>query len=157
MNYKAYFTFNGNTSTDDTFNENVPIAQMSVAGGTKRVINFSSTDDVSLVSELEQARSNKNIALRLSSSDGAKAMKATVDLMNIAMVPNGSIALAISIEKFSSKTRLEGFTAISDIATIPQLPRNAAGNTLEFSLMLTNMRIYQGLAKRGVKSTLSEL
>jgi hypothetical protein len=149
MNYKAYITFVGNTSSME--NQDVPVAQLSVAGGTNRVIDFSSADDVSIVSELEQARSNKSLAFHISSNDGAKAMKATVDLMNVAMEVNTTVALVLSIEKLLGKRKLEGFTAVSDIATIPFLPRMAAGNTLEVSFVLENLRVYQGLFRRGAK------
>lgn len=51
---------------DSTLNASfIPVSYFSVKGGAKRVIDLTATDDLSLVSEFEQARSFKNIALYL--------------------------------------------------------------------------------------------
>ena len=41
----------------------IPVSYFAVKGGAKRVIDLTATDDLGLVSEFEQARSFKNIAL----------------------------------------------------------------------------------------------
>ncbi len=43
----------------------IPVAGFSVKGGAKRFIDLTSTDDISLVSEFEQARNFKNIVVYL--------------------------------------------------------------------------------------------
>jgi hypothetical protein len=43
----------------------IPVKAFSVKGGAKRLIDLASTDDLSLVSEFEQARNFKNISLYL--------------------------------------------------------------------------------------------
>lgn len=48
----------------------VPVTQFSVKGGAKRKVDLTITDDLSLVSEFEQARSFKNISLYLSRTKG---------------------------------------------------------------------------------------
>ena len=48
----------------------VPVSQFAVKGGAKRKIDLTSTDDISLVSEFEQARSFKNISLYLPRTKG---------------------------------------------------------------------------------------
>jgi hypothetical protein len=48
----------------------VPVAQFGVRGGTKRKVDLTSTDDISLVSEFEQARGFKNISLFLPRTRG---------------------------------------------------------------------------------------
>jgi len=48
----------------------VPVKLFSVKGGAKRVVDFTSADDISLVSEFEQARSFKNISLFLPRTRG---------------------------------------------------------------------------------------
>ena len=48
----------------------VPVTQFAVKGGAKRKIDLTSADDISLVSEFEQARSFKNISLFLARTRG---------------------------------------------------------------------------------------
>jgi len=43
----------------------IPVSYFAVKGGAKRIIDLTATDDLSLVSEFEQARSFKNISLYL--------------------------------------------------------------------------------------------
>ena len=43
----------------------VPVASFAVKGGAKRIIHLTAADDISLVSEFEQARSFKNITVFL--------------------------------------------------------------------------------------------
>jgi len=48
----------------------VPVSQFSVKGGAKRMIDLTVTDDISLVSEFEQARNFRNISLFVARTKG---------------------------------------------------------------------------------------
>ena len=119
-----------------------------VDGGTNRMIDFSSTSDVSLVSELEQARSFKNIILYLSSTADGRDRKAAVDLISLAGSKIG-LSMALTIEKKSKGKLLEGFTLIEDIAMHISPPVNAFENTFMVTLKLSDSRLYQGVWKAG--------
>ena len=150
MQYSANLTFTGAVSeTSKThLNQNIPVSKMAVDGGTKRMIDFSSTTDVSLVSELEQALSFKNIILYLSSTADGSDRKAAVDLISLA-AGKISLSVALIIEKKSEGKLLEGFTLIEDIATQMYPPVNAFENTFMVTLKLSETRLYQGVWKAG--------
>ena len=58
-----------------------PVAYFSVKGGVNRIIDLSSTEDISLTSEFEQARSFKNLTVHMPPNHGFSAS----DLMQIAL------------------------------------------------------------------------
>ena len=65
--WEGYFGYKAkHKDIDSVLNASfIPVSYFSVKGGAKRIIDLSATDDLSLVSEFEQARSFKNISLFL--------------------------------------------------------------------------------------------
>lgn len=144
MKYKTFFSFDfyradgGASST-----ENLPVAMMMVDGGASRRINFSSTDDISLISELEQARSFKNIILYLSSTKDHKDMKAAMNLTEIANAQT-EFVFVVTVERFSGGKLLEGFELFEMSATLKFAPVMALNNTLMVSINLPFAELTQG-------------
>jgi hypothetical protein len=68
--WEGYFGYKAkHTDIDSVLKaEFLPVSYFGVNGGAKRIIDLTSADDLSLVSEFEQARSFKNISLYLPST-----------------------------------------------------------------------------------------
>jgi hypothetical protein len=64
--WKCVFAYKAkHKDIDSTLNAFVPVIAFSVKGGTSRIIDLSSTDDINLADEFLQARKYKNITLFL--------------------------------------------------------------------------------------------
>jgi hypothetical protein len=121
----------------------VPVAQFAVKGGAKRKINFNLTDDISLVSEFEQARSFKNISLYLPRTKGFEWH----NLWEIA-----EHGLPVSIAFFTSgnvgQTVKHQFTLVCQNAQITDQPSREIdwGNNdvLRVSLSLPDIKLVHG-------------
>lgn len=133
MNYKAYFTggYSGIRDGGEEFGRgfpDVPLNFMMVYGGAKRYIDFTSTDDISITSELEQARTFKNIWLYLSSTPNGDDMKTALYLSEIYAMKKQRFYLSVTIERFEGGKALEGVCLLAD-AILTQPPK-IDGNSL---------------------------
>ncbi len=121
----------------------VPVTQFSVKGGAKRWIDLNITDDISLVSEFEQARSFKNIALYLPRTKGFEWHQ----LWEIA-----DHGLPVTIAFFTSgnigKTVKHQFTLISQNAKITgqptRMPDWSGAEVLRVELSLPEIKLVHG-------------
>lgn len=146
MKYKAFFSFDF-IRDDDTMiaNENLPVAKIMVDGGTSRLINLRATDDISLISELEQARTHENIILYLSATGDHRDMKAALDLAEIARLDVMGIDLTVTIERFTDGGKmLEGIQLSEMFGKLHFPPRSAFDNTLMAHIELPNVELKQG-------------
>ncbi len=117
MKYKAYFHYEvWENGTKTIAGRDVPIDSFRVIGGAYREIENRSTDDVSISSELEQARFFKNINLYLPSAKDHTIMKATWDLAKIAFNKLG-VGLKVEIEKYFRGKLLEALQLL-DVARL---------------------------------------
>jgi hypothetical protein len=127
--------------------------EFSVKGGTVRTINLDSTDDMSLVSELEQARSHNNISLALLVTQNFLEMSHpsinyVYDLLEFAArgIP---FPMQFSVEGKVGKTITQSFNLVCKEATImqPQDTSKSIGNgdrVLVVRLATPNARLVQG-------------
>ena len=147
MKYKGYFNFEVNVEGKKTIsNLNLPVSMFQVEGGASRIINVRSTDDISLISELEQARTFKNIVLYLSSTGDHRDMKAAMDLVEIG--DRGFVVrLIMTVERYSGGKMLEGIALFEPAGELAFYPRNASQNTLMVTLKLPTVEIFQGKVK----------
>jgi len=144
MRYKAYFSFKVTGSDKDYWENNLlPVLMMQVDGGAKRIIDFRSTNDISLVSELEQARSNQNMILYLSATKDHKDRKAAVDLMSIRSSLM-SMKTLLTVERFSGGKMIEGISLFAGNARMELQPENAFKNTLSVWFRLNEIQIFTG-------------
>ena len=158
MRYKAFFSFK--VEVDDTNyweNDLLPVSMMQVDGGAKRIIDFRSTNDISLVSELEQARSSQNIILYLSATNDHKDRKAAVDLMNI-LRSYRSMKTLLTVERFSGGKMIEGISLFAGKAVMKFPPANAFKNTLSVWFKLYEIQIFTGkVVNHGIPTYFDEL
>lgn len=145
MKYKAFFSFDF-MRDDGTLieNENLPVAKMMVDGGTSRIIDWQTTDDLSLISELEQTRSNENIILYLSATGDHRSMKAALDLTEIARLAQKGVALTLTVERFDGKQMLEGIELSEMFGSLRFPPRNAFDKMLMARFDVPNVELKQG-------------
>lgn len=108
----------------------VPVSLIKVKGGAKRVVFLSSTDNIDLVSEIEQARSFKNISLYLPPTQNFEWL----DLTEIAVHK-----LPVSINFFTygsiGKTITHQFQLICENAEITATPNKDFDPTVKGMLL----------------------
>lgn len=121
-NYSAWFNYKFSNSAGVKKDLTVPIVRLKVDGGADRIIDIQSTSDISLTSELEQARSFKNLILGMPPSNNGDDMRAALDLTEAA---TGKTSLFVSfyLYKFTNGKSTEGFRLMSWEATIKKPPQ----------------------------------
>lgn len=145
-----YYTIDSNNGVKSF---TVPIVLFTVRGGANRTILLKSTNDISITSELEQARSYKNIIFGMPPSRGNGDMKATIDLTEAAN-KKMLIYIGFNIFKYSNGKPIEGFDMRSNnarIAESPQIgPRGNLGIRVSFSdVELRRMMYNEGKKPKG--------
>lgn len=154
MKFKAYLNF---FASDDDGNEiyrnsNLPVVRFQVDGGTSRIINLGSTDDFSLVSELEQARSFTNLYIHISSN-----MKAAMDLTALAR-DETTISLLFIIERYSGGKLLEGLGLYCPNGVLKFPPVLAGNDTLATAFdLVEGTEIYRGKIRNHYMPMVKEL
>ena len=98
--------------------ESVPLSYFSVAGGATRKIKLSTTDDLSLSSELEQARRFSNIRLYLS----PKSVFSSGELIQIA-AKNITFGMTVAVSCRFGKTVSQSLLFGSKDARLVEMPR----------------------------------
>ena len=128
----------------------VPVSLFLVQGGAKRIIDLTSTDDLSLVSEFEQTRNFKNDSLYLSPTQNFEWL----DLTEVAIYK-----LPISIAFFTNgnigDTIIHQFQLFCKNANITEMPgkrwdSDARANVLvvNFALPETRLILIQSLSSK---------
>src|SRR5688572_27342691 len=88
--------------------DNIPVHSFMVDGGASRIIKLDSTSDISIMSELEQARSFKNITLFLSPNKNGSDMQVALELNNL-YLGGKSLVLTLFVERLVSGQVVESF------------------------------------------------
>jgi len=158
MKYKGYVNFRLHDGEQILFrNIDVPLASFQVQGGTTRIVNLRSTDDISLVAEFKEAQTYKNLALYMSSTTDHKDMKAALDLTAIAK-EGWDFVLIIVIERFSSGKLLDGFKLGIKEAVLKSAPMIVGGNMLLMEVKFDDSTLFQGkVAHHFIKSGAKEI
>lgn len=159
MKYKAYLNFQVAGDDDQNLykNSNLPVAAFQVDGGASRIIKLKSTDDISLVSELEQARTFGNLYFYLSGTKGSKDMKAAVDLNAIAH-DETTFQLLFIVERYSGGKLLEGLGLYCPNGLLKSPPSMAVDDTLLVPIDLTEgTEIYRGKIRNHNMPTVTEI
>lgn len=100
----------------------VPVNSFEVAGGAKRIIDLDSKAEMNIASEMEDAKTFKNLTLFLSSADGLAAAR-----LEEAFAGRKQLRIFFRVEVFSGPTMTKAFTLISEAATVKKHP-SAAGD-----------------------------
>ena len=126
----------------------IPVSIFSVKGGTKRVVNLNGTDDLSLVSELEQARSFKNISLFLPPTTNFEWL----DLNEIS-IHRLQFSMSFYVRGEVGKTLTHEFTLSSKNAKIIGLPgkmtEGRKRTVLKVSIELSETKLTHGSPEGG--------
>lgn len=105
------------------------VTSFGVVGGALRSINEDSSD-VSISSELEQARKFNNIVLYIPGSPGAGDMKTAINLMNFANSKK-SFRFSFLVRRFANKQMIYLLQISDDRATVVKPPSMIYGDLLQ--------------------------
>jgi hypothetical protein len=114
---------------DDKSRGGISVLSISVDGGANRTIDFSSTDPMDIASELEQARTHKNITFNIPANDGISAVILTESFFNKKTM---RIYFIIGISTGGSRTKT--ILLRSDTATILKVPAKSGGGSKQLSV-----------------------
>lgn len=125
----------------------VPINYFAVKGGANRLIDLTSADDISLVSELEQARKLRNITIYLPPSKNFEWMHfneiAFHNLpLNFALFTSGNIG----------KTVTHQFTLACRNAGISEQPKQKADGASGNNVLMVNLTINDSQLTHGFRN-----
>jgi hypothetical protein len=140
MNYKAWFAF---YLKKNQGSRRCLISAFSVVGGAHRSINLDSTDDVSISSELEQARQYKNITLFMLPTHAHDDMDVAMNLVNIAL-EKSTLWVDFFIAKFANGKVIEELRLICADTTIIRPPALVAQHLLMIELQLPSVTLSHG-------------
>lgn len=141
MKYKASLTYL--VGGGDERRNKVPVYAFQVDGGANRNIRLKSTDDISITSELEQARSYKNIRLFLSPTNDHRDMQAALDL-TAAATKNLPLVTILVIHKYSGGKFIEGLWLNDPGSSVKTEPYKTPGNFLFVEIALPTVTLYHG-------------
>lgn len=150
MKYKAYFTywvFEGDEQK--LIRNNVPVNFFQVDGGAKRFIQISSTEDVSVIAELSEVTTLKNIILYLPPTKDGNDMETALELTNVALDKKLSLFAMLRIEKYSGGRMIEAFLMTTTGATLKQRPYVVGAQMLRVDLNLPAPELHRG--KQSIK------
>lgn len=131
MKYKALFSYKVLDEDGEKIlykNHDLPIVKFQVGGGVDRMIDFNSTDDISLMSELKEAQTLSNIVVKLAATKDHKDMRAALELTDSFYKSLNSYIFVV-VERYSNGKLLEGFL-LKGYANLRFAPRIGVHNTL---------------------------
>lgn len=144
MNWTGYLHYKAKHSDIDSILKGlfVDVSLFKVKGGAKRVVDLTSTDDISLVSELEQARTFKNLVLYLSPAKDFEWL----DLIEIA---THKLPVSMKFIAFGQvrNTLTQSFVLASKTASITEIPVKKISEKkllLELKLAISDVRLIHG-------------
>jgi hypothetical protein len=135
----------------------IPIISFSVEGGANRKINLASSSDISITSELEQARSYKNITLFMPPTKNHLDMLAAVELTDIALNKPADFGISFSVEKRLGSNRLERLSLSAENPALIKRPTVIAGHLLMIEVSLPDAFLELGKWQKGKGWQLEEM
>ena len=149
MNYKFYFGYtNAIGKREEIRKSYLPLDSFSVVGGADRTIQLKSASDISITSELEQARAYKNITLFMSSEQNPLAMEAAVELITVAREKK-EIVISVVAQRLAKGQVVEEVSLSDFKATIRRSPVVAENKRLMIEVNLPAATIYTGKLRDG--------
>lgn len=158
MKYKAFLEYYYEFD-DLLYNKgrSIPIISFSVEGGANRKINLASSSDISITSELEQARSYKNITLFMPPTKNHLDMLAAVELTDIALNKPADFGISFSVEKRLGSNRLERLSLSAENPALIKRPTVIAGHLLMIEVSLPDAFLELGKWQKGKGWQLEEM
>lgn len=144
MKYVSDFSFGAHDEDKQIAHGNdIPVHSFMVDGGASRIITIDSTDNISIVSELEQARSFRGITLFLSPNKNGSDMRAALDLNNLHL-SGESLVLDLFVGRLVNGQFVETFYFLDAYSKLKLMPYVVNGNLLTLHLNLTDPKIHVG-------------
>ncbi len=143
INYKAKHT----DIESELSGKLVPINYFAVKGGASRLIDLKTADDISLVSELEQARSLRNITIYLPQSNNFEWMH-----FNEMAFHNLPVSFALFTSGNVGKTLTHQFTLACRDAEISEQPKYKADGATGTTVLMVNMTITESQLTHGFRN-----
>ncbi|HEY0769542.1 MAG TPA: hypothetical protein VGD31_04350 [Sphingobacteriaceae bacterium] len=128
----------------------VPVDSFEVAGGAHRYIDIRSTDDISITSELEQARALQNITLYIPPTRDGTDRNVALSLTNIALSQTliskifSPLLVVLIIEKFSSGKILESLLLKISEGSLKNPPYVVGKQLLRVEISIRAARMLHG-------------
>ena len=147
MTYQAKFNYRvmeGEELATEKFGISVQIFQ--VTGGAQRSIKLSSTDDISISSELEQARAFKNVVLFLPPTKDGSDMEVALNLTNYFELKK-TLLMSLVVERYSSGKMIEGLALLDGEATLLASPSVTEKRLLKLNINLPAAKLFRGTIK----------
>lgn len=142
MKYKASFKYIVGEDGDELKNT-VPIYAFQVDGGANRNVRLKSTNDISIASEMEQARSFKNIRLYLSPTKDHKDMQTALDL-TAAVTKKLPLLTILDIRKYSGGKFIGGLWLNDPQSSIRTEPYKTHAKFLVVEIALLSAMLFHG-------------
>ena len=142
MNYKAklsYFVQDGEATKYVALE--IPAYAFEVDGGANRYIFLSETDDIGIVSELEQARAFKNLTVWIEGTVKKFSWKSFNEMKEIAD-KKISLNLMFVVERYSDGKMLEGVALIDRGAGA--FPPNVVEDAIALDFTIPTAKLYRG-------------
>lgn len=143
MNYSATFSFEFEDPAKKgavTRMHYIPLKSFQVIGGAARTIELRTTDDISISSEFEQARSYKNITLYLPPREGHEDMQAALYLTDLA-INKQRFGTYIRIDRISNGKVVEELMLVDYSATLLDRPSMTPKNSLMVDISIPNAEL----------------
>jgi hypothetical protein len=134
----------------------IPVQIFEVEGGADRSIKLSSTDDIGISSELEQARTFKNITVYLPSTKDGSDMEIALQLSAF-YSQKESMLVSFTVERYSGGQMLEGLALLDAGATLKNSPYVTGKQLLAVHLNLPAAKLYRGKMKGHTMLTPTEM
>jgi len=128
----------------------VPVDSFEVAGGAHRYIDIRSTDDISIISEFEQARALKNITLYIPPTRDGTDRNVALSLTNIALSQTlltkifSPLMIVLVIEKLSGGKILEMLILKISDGSLKNRPYVVGKQLLRVEISIQKARLLHG-------------
>ncbi len=148
--YRMYFAYQNlaDTASASGFQYFVPLHSFSVLGGAVRTIKADSTNDISVASELEQARTYKNITLFMPPAKDHLDMEVALDLTNYANKKT-ELLFSVHVERRSGGRQVVGLNLVDQHARIERPPSLGANRLLMIEVLLPSAIITSETFSKG--------
>jgi hypothetical protein len=137
--------------------QSIPIISFSVEGGANRKIYLASSSDISITSEMEQARAHKNITLFMPPTKNHVDMEAAVELIGIALNKPADFGIDFWVEKRLGNNQLERLSLHEENPALIKRPTVIAGHLLMIEVSLPDAFLELGKWQKGKGWQLEEM
>ena len=124
----------------------IPVSGFEVDGGASRTISLKTATDISITSELEQARMYKNITLYVPGTKDHSDMETAIK-MSEAASSKKKFLFSLWVERDVNKNRIEGLVLRDNTATVQKPPSIVKDNLMALKFSLPAAKLQAAVSK----------